>query len=1014
MAKQKIAILGGGVGSITAAFELTEQEGWKDKYEITIYQMGWRLGGKGASGRNLANKAEIEEHGLHVWFGFYENAFRFIRGVYAADSVLEPASVFRSWSDAFSSHNRPTLMEFVSGQWKAWPVDMPQRGGLPGDGGAAADSASPWRYVLQMLDWMTDEYDKITVETKFLSSITTPVEALLSTARNLPEPFLSAAMEALAVGNLAAGSSLHLAYRLARSLNPATESSTAPIYNFILQLLTFFLDSWIRPFPLLSDDLRRLAISFDLAGAAINGMIRSNVIGKGFDFINDHDYAEWLRANGARFTDSVLIRNLYDGLFAYRKGDPQQPNLEAGTALRGQLRMLFDYRGSVIWKMNAGMGDVVFAPCYRVLKNRGVKFEFFQRVKQVSLGSDRRSVGKITLDIQARTKAGEYAPLVMVNGLPSWPNKPLYDQLENGDTLKQYNLESWYSEWHDAIGQRTLVAGQDFDLVILGTALGSIPYICPELVESSSSWKMMVSRLETVPTQACQVWLHKTLRELGWDNGASLPSDKSQLLCGYVEPFDTSADMSHTLPREGWGGGDNVKSAAYFCNVLDDSAPVPPPFTDPDFPARQEKSVKQNVAGFFKNDLVMLWPNAGTVANPKELDPALIQRLYLRANIDPPERYVLSTVGSSAFRLDPANSGFSNLFLAGDWTRSGLNGGCVEGAVMSGLAAARAILGSAQEVHGFEPTLSAHSISAALTPPPSGSEIREYWQQQAESRLPPESQVVARNSAITALYMELYQNKRELFKWSGLASYASHRVGLLLKAYDFPGTPEHLQVLRHGTGVPIPEGLGDDINIIRQMNNAVYRDIVWALLAYQSVGLDPVLAGLKDLPDHEYMVSGFQKIDQGRKLLGQAGNEAAARNLIWDGNQDLLFHEQKIILQPGYDRMSLAFEDVLAVVASMDFNVDVLNYDPKKVTVFTLFLTVFGTMVLLQTGLLPHIANFTQRWFWVSRSILPMWRGIDGESKDHLQERAISILLREKLVSQIHLSNLWPLDKRPG
>ena len=49
---QKIAILGGGVGAVVTAFELTSQPDWQKRYDITLYQMGWRLGGKGASGRN--------------------------------------------------------------------------------------------------------------------------------------------------------------------------------------------------------------------------------------------------------------------------------------------------------------------------------------------------------------------------------------------------------------------------------------------------------------------------------------------------------------------------------------------------------------------------------------------------------------------------------------------------------------------------------------------------------------------------------------------------------------------------------------------------------------------------------------------------------------------------------------------------------------------------------------------------------------------------------------------------
>ena len=45
------------------------------------------------------------------------------------------------------------------------------------------------------------------------------------------------------------------------------------------------------------------------------------------------------------------------------------------------------------------------------------------------------------------------------------------------------------------------------------------------------------------------------------------------------------------------------------------------------------------------------------------------------------------------YRLRPDESGYENLVLAGDWTDCGMNAGCIEAAVMSGLEAANALLG---------------------------------------------------------------------------------------------------------------------------------------------------------------------------------------------------------------------------------------------------------------------------------------------------------------------------------
>ena len=46
------------------------------------------LGGKGASGRNAEYGERIEEHGLHIWFGFYDNAFKTIQAAYERGARL--------------------------------------------------------------------------------------------------------------------------------------------------------------------------------------------------------------------------------------------------------------------------------------------------------------------------------------------------------------------------------------------------------------------------------------------------------------------------------------------------------------------------------------------------------------------------------------------------------------------------------------------------------------------------------------------------------------------------------------------------------------------------------------------------------------------------------------------------------------------------------------------------------------------------------------------------------------
>ena len=60
----------------------------------------------------------------------------------------------------------------------------------------------------------------------------------------------------------------------------------------------------------------------------------------------------------------------------------------------------------------------------------------------------------------------------------------------------------------------------------------------------------------------------------------------------------------------------------------------------------------------------------------------------------------MSVVGSTRYRLASDQSGFANLFLTGDWIRTGLNAGCVEAAVMAGMQASRAISGYPVMIQG--------------------------------------------------------------------------------------------------------------------------------------------------------------------------------------------------------------------------------------------------------------------------------------------------------------------------
>ena len=54
----RVAVIGGGCASMAAVFELSRPE-HGGRFEVTVYQQGWRLGGKGASGRGPAGASRM-------------------------------------------------------------------------------------------------------------------------------------------------------------------------------------------------------------------------------------------------------------------------------------------------------------------------------------------------------------------------------------------------------------------------------------------------------------------------------------------------------------------------------------------------------------------------------------------------------------------------------------------------------------------------------------------------------------------------------------------------------------------------------------------------------------------------------------------------------------------------------------------------------------------------------------------------------------------------------------------
>jgi uncharacterized protein with NAD-binding domain and iron-sulfur cluster len=698
---RKLAVLGSGLGALSAVHALTDYEGWQNDHDITVYQMGWRLGGKAASGRNAAFGQRIEEHGLHVMMGFYENLFRMMRSVYAEcrEKNLMPGSPFHVWTDAFKPHDLTSNMEFVEGRgWIPWSIQYPRNDRFPGDQAKDVKNPEPWDYFQMGLSWLVGIYDQALVHLPAGEPIQDKLPA-----------WIRGVIDVLGIGDLLASgvrSVLHLALQVACAIGSNIEKVPALHLQALKSLIDFFLSglraAWdSRP----NDALRRFFIQMDIGGSLLRGAIEDQVIYRGFESIDHLDLAQWLASHGCRNSFASVIKSFYDGNFAYVDGDPAQPRLAAGAALRGLCRILFTYGHSIFWMMQSGMGDTIAAPLYLLLKQRGVKFRFFHRVRNVALEPGGSSVAAIDLDVQATAKEGDYDPLFQSpDGLYCWPSEPLYDQMKDGASLRGFNLESAWCTCPTT--PLRLEIGTHFDQVLFGLSIGSVPVVASELLVASQRWRDMVDNIKTVQTQSVQLWMNRSTAETGWNpwtDGQSATGAELAQATSYIDPFNSWGDMSFLIDKEFWPASANVRQIAYLVNPM--PAPSSAPINDPQYPAQQQAKVTANAIRFLSTSIRPWFPNATRPDDQNGLDwnvlvdpsgSAGVDRLhaqFIRVNIDPSERYVLSVPGSTKYRLSAGDTGFSNLFICGDWAYTYLNGGCAEAAVMSGLLASVAICG---------------------------------------------------------------------------------------------------------------------------------------------------------------------------------------------------------------------------------------------------------------------------------------------------------------------------------
>jgi uncharacterized protein with NAD-binding domain and iron-sulfur cluster len=729
-----VAIVGGGCAGLAAAWELArprteddrqQQDDPREEYEITVYEQSWRLGGKGASGRDQYGR--IREHGIHIWLGFYENAFRIMRECYAeaakadmgpmadADHVLP----YSSFDEAFFPEQHiGVASKYGSDVWKVWSGFLPQTDGQPGT--PLGENTNP--FTLQAYLARCIEVSKALIHSVLApaggdgapgdprpdrrSALDEILDLNFSSLDPLESPgvLVERMVEMLRAGVLttAAGvlQGVTILETLLRQRDPMPQFSEG-VLKFI-EALARQARKQLRDFVSIDPETRLKTQVLDLIFTIMVGLVRDRVLTdrRGLDAINHIDCRKWLLQHGAveESVNSAFVTGLYDLAFCYHRGDRKQPSLAAGQALRGALRMFFSYRGSIFWRMRGGMGETVFSPLFRVLRLRNVTFKFLHTLEDVTFTGDPHNLRVQKLTFSAKRPA---------------PGA----QFDDDHPLDHFGCWRHLPPETDGESHEELVDGRQFDVVVFAMGIDDLKRICgADLARRNQRWKRMFETTETVATQGAQVWMTKDLTELGWRRG-------SVLVSALEGPFETWADMTHTFPAErAWRAhpnapemakryGADVKSIAYFCGLLPERQVHQKVKRDPDpDPERTRKRltarVKRNLNDLLAERTDLFWPEVRSRINGRRRGGALrllasaggrrggtLDEQHFQPSFEGSDRYTLAVPGSLEHRISPLARLVMNMTIAGDWTECGFNEGCIEAAVMSGMLAANAISG---------------------------------------------------------------------------------------------------------------------------------------------------------------------------------------------------------------------------------------------------------------------------------------------------------------------------------
>jgi hypothetical protein len=259
---------------------------------------------------------------------------------------------------------------------------------------------------------------------------------------------------------------------------------------------------------------------------------------------------------------------------------------------------------------------------------------------------------------------------------------------------------------------------------------------------------------------------------------------------------------------------------------------------------------------------------------------------------------------------------------------------------------------------------------------------RNPWWEELERTMPSRADAVARNHAITARYAGWYLTEPR-FKWAAMAAFASYQAGqvLALKYGDARDARALARLGRRGATAL----LGNAIELVREVNVAVFDDVGWAHHAFVVTGGDAsaIARELADRPSHRDLVRGFAELASARLLEeDEGGGGGAARFAVWEGARLILRHEQALTVQPRFARLDAAFRAYLTLLSVTPFQQ--LAQGPVRDAWF-LPHALRRLAATRRRADVPDMTRFEQRWPWIEQEALPLFREVESRGDPRMR-----------------------------